>query len=338
MREKQYRKKWLTKVKEAKVAAVESAQSELRNADTRGVKANATQAKAIDKARTTLNQTKSPKTVAGALHAVRMATLFDRDQPIDARKATLQIGMLPIGESKSVTLRVLKLIGDPKQPEELRLAALQNFRAATFAMRSTAEWRPTYLETLREIVRKERNAVADRALHTLAQEKDGWALEVLQSGLREPKEAKVSQLRAIQYLSAEDHGNHFDVLRGLARKNRSQKVRQEAIRGLASDPQSRDLLLEILQNRRESPAIRQAALLSLRIIDPDAYQQQAASIIEDEGESESLRAAYITTMRLEGHSADSSYSQAVQKVQNESSSKLLQKAAKLYLPPEAMER
>jgi hypothetical protein len=335
MREKQYRKKWLGKVKQAKAAAVESAQAELRQADARGFKANVAQTMAIEKARPTLNEIKSPKSVAGALHAVRMATLFDSDQDLDARKATLQIGMLPIGKSKRVTLRVLQLIGNRKEPEELRLAALQAFRAATFAVRANADWRPTYLETLREVVRNEDNALAERALHVLAQEKDAWALQVLQNGLRTPKEAKVSQLRAIQYLSAEDHGEHFDVLRQIARKNRSQKARQEAIRGLASDPGSKDLLLEILQNRKEIPAIRQAALLSLRIIDPDAYQQQASSIIEDDGENESLRAAYITTMRLEGHDAGSSYTQSVEKVQKESSSKLLQKAAKLYLPSES---
>jgi hypothetical protein len=241
---------------------------------------------------------------------------------------------LPIGESKPITLRVLRLIGDPKQPEELRLAALQTFRSVTFSMRATADWRPTYLDTLRRVAQNENNAVSERALHVLAQEQDAWALETMQKGLREPKEARVSPLHAIQYLAPEDHGDHFDVLRRLASKNRSQKVRVEAIRGLASDPDSRDLLLELVRDPKEGASVRQAALLSLRILDPEAYRAQASRIIEDTGENDTLRAASITTLRLDTDPNESALTPMIKKIQEESPSKILQKAAQLYLPRE----
>lgn len=348
MREKQYRKKWLAEAEEAAAAAREAAQEELRKAGTGGgaVRMNTRQSLAMKKgfgfaeaAGAGSSADSSPpdppaQAVQTALHSLREATLFDPDQPVSARIDSLQMGKLPIARSRPLTLRILRLVGDPKQPEDLRLAALQTFRRATFATRATADWRPTYLDTLRRVAQTENNAVSMRAREILAQEGDAWALETMQQGLRQSEEAEAPQLQAVQYLTAEDHGDHFDALRNLARKNRSQRVREEAIRGLASDPGSRDLLLDLLSNPKERTSIRQAALLSLRILDPDAYREQASRIIENAEENDTLRAASITTLRLDRDPGDSTLTPTIKKIEEESSSQVLRKAAHLYLPRE----
>jgi hypothetical protein len=332
MREKRYRKTLIAKADAARARAEEALQEEIRRAAAATVAADPRRERALERVRSAPAGASSR--VRAGVRSLREATLFDPAQPVQARIDTLDVGKLPIGVSRPLTLRVLRLIGDPNEPEALRVAALNAFRAATFATRATADWRPVYLETLRRVAQNETNRVAERALHFLAQEQDPWAIQTLQNSVRQPERGRMAPLPAVQHLAPEDHGDHFDALRKLASSRRGQELRVEAIRGLAADPGARDLLIELLDNPKEPAGVRQAALLSLRVLDHEAYMERATRIVEDPGESSALRAAAITALRLDTDPADSALTPAIRRIGEEASSRVLRQAAQLYLAGE----
>lgn len=328
MREKQFRKKNLALAKETQATARQSAEEKLRGSASKSVKLTVRQAGLVEKGRNASNS----REVKVGLDALNQATLFDDAQPAGERIEALQETYLSMSTNKEFKERLIRLIGNAKQPLELRTEALDCFIAATFGSRSSASWRPQFLETLRSVAQSSEDPLAEKALEVLAQERDPWALETLQAGLRTPAAAKVSQIQAIQHLNSVDHNDHYDVLRKLATKNRSHKVRVEAIRGLAADPNAKDLLLQILKGSKEPPAVRQAALLSLRIADRDAYGSEASRILNDASEPDLLRATSMATQRYDPDGVGEDYSSKVQQISEGSDSDTLRKAAQYYLP------
>lgn len=326
MNEKQYRKKLMGQMKQAREAYVDSSMKQLRM--TENVKATAKQMAAIE----AVGEAPTRRSIESGLRAMSEATLFDEAQTTEARVAALSSADLPIGTNKAFTERLIRLIGDSSQAEALRVAAFNAFRGATFSLRKTASWRPTFLEVFRRVAETEANEVAGLILRLLAQDQDEWALARLAAGLRKPAEAIVPAVQAVQHLAPIDHGDHFDVLRKVAAKNRSRKVREEAIRALATDPASLDLLVGLVQNREEAVSIRQAALLSLRILSPEEHRRLANAILEDTNENAELRALCITSL---DESSTPGYLDRVRKAKEEApESAAIQKAAQMYLPEE----
>lgn len=323
MKEKQYRKKLKSEVKQAQADYIANGLRELQG--DRPVRA----AMAMDKA----SETPTRRSVEAALKAMHESKAFDTSLEADVRIKAFASGSLAIGSNKALTERTIRLIGNAKEVEAIRIAALDAFLRATFSLRQMADWRPLYIETFRRIAETETNEVASRALRVLAQENDDWALAKIQEGLRKPSEAVVAPLQAVQQLAKDDHGDHFDLLRDLAQKNRSRKVREEAIRGLSADPSSTQLLSGLAENGAEPTSVRQAALVSLRHLNPEEHFRVAAAIVENPKEDDELRATCLTTLRLNPN-ADKSYDSTVQKIKDEAESKVMRKAAQMYLPEE----
>ena len=95
-------------------------------------------------------------------------------------------------------------------------------------------FRAEYKEALRQLATDLAAPLRERALERLAIDKDPYAQELLVRGLERPEEALVSEARAIQFLSYDDHA----ALAPLARKvykRATGAAREEAVRALATD-------------------------------------------------------------------------------------------------------
>jgi hypothetical protein len=67
---------------------------------------------------------------------------------------------------------------------------------------------------------------------------------------------------------------------------------------LSQDPQSSPLLHEAMGKRAEPVAIRRAAALSLRALDPTLFQTAAAVIVVDQTEDDLLRTSLAIALDL----------------------------------------
>jgi hypothetical protein len=325
MREKRYRNQLRSQIQAARATSQAAIREEIAVGSPAAAPEGLMAATAVD-----LETSPASNVLLKRAERLREDVAFDRSRPVDERLDSLKRLAINLCNNKRATLRLIRLVGTRDEDPALRLAAHDAIKAAAFSSRTVDSWRPVFLSELRKVVEKESGHLVSVALHTLAQYKDGWALNKLEEGLRNPKVAKVKPLRAVQYLAYDDHASHFDVLRDLASRNRSREVRIAAINGLAADPKAEEVLKGVLQSNTEDATVRRAALLSLRQASPSAYSTEVARVVNDEGEDESLRAAGITALGVDA-GADGSLKAEISKVHNDTKSELLRSLAKNYL-------
>jgi hypothetical protein len=221
-----------------------------------------------------------------------------QDRSADIARRTLALETIGVDFARHPELvdLALALLRDTSEPAPLRWAALTLLRAGTFLGPLFAARRAEFLDTLRGVVDDPDPALRDQALEILAQEKDDYAQRRLVEGLQHPPRALVSPERAIQFLSYDVHAEHYPMLRELARQPPSPLARLESIRVLGSDPNAKDLLMEILTDRRENSETRAASAASLQALAPDEFAELARRVALDEGEDPGLRAVSISAL------------------------------------------
>jgi hypothetical protein len=188
---------------------------------------------------------------------------------------------------------------------------------------------------LREIINVEDMTLRRQVLEVLAQERDVYAQRRLLEGLQDPSKALVAPETAIQLLGYDVHAEYFPILREIVRKSRSSAAKLEAVRLLAADPASRELLTDILNDKKQSKAIRRASAIALQALAPEAFEEQARRIVLDDDESDDLRAASISALAhfkgKESLSQDSELNAQVEHLSKQSSSKEVGRSATTYI-------
>jgi hypothetical protein len=115
----------------------------------------------------------------------------------------------------------------------------------------------------------------------------------------------------------------------------SAHTREEAIRLLAGDPESKNLLVELLRNKGEESKIRTLSAVALQSLDPTEFSAQAKQIVMDDSEEESLRLTGLNGLTYFGDRQslipDREFSEALERLRNESASVQLRDAADRYL-------
>ena len=265
-----------------------------------------------------------------AARAAREEEAFAKDRPAPERVSAIRRLSSALIGSKRLTMRLIRLLADATDELSVRVAALSVLKSASFFSRTYSSWRPTFLNALRGVAGAGSSDLVTLAYETLAQEKDGWALERLESGLRDLKIAQVPAFEAVRFLAYDDHGSHYDVLREIAGQGRNQRVRVAAIRVLAADPEARSLLLKVLQGPSEPSKVRQAALLSLRVLSPNEYAVEARRILHDDAEQTDVRAAAITALRVDAAETGAEAEQKIDELSRSAESDAVRSAANLY--------
>lgn len=226
---------------------------------------------------------------------------------------------------------LMKTVASTEGPIAERLKALNQLRGLSFGAPDYYEWREDLFKILRGIVANEgKSELSFSALELLAQDKDAWALSILEQTLRSPRGRPVSAYDALRLLAYDDHGSHFDILRELSQdKKKGTKMRLAAIRQLGADPGASDMLANVAGDQGEVSTIRRQALAALRQANRDKYDALAKKIVADDGEEDDVRAQCITAMQVDG--GDQAMTDHIRRAVKQTKSETVRSASESYL-------
>lgn len=259
----------------------------------------------------------------------------DKTEDTQLRIAALRSISYGIGKRDELLDMVINLLRDNSQPTELRLEALDVLQQNSFSSALFQLKRPAFMAALREVLDASDQTLREQALETLAQEKDEYAQRRILEGLQNPSKAIVPPAKAVQLLGYDIHAEYFPILREMVLKPPSAAAKREAIRLLAADPASKDLLLNILQDKKEARETRRVSAIALQSLSPADFQEQAKQIIMDEDEHADIRATSINALAhmpdQQSLRQDTDLDQRIKNLQSHSTSKEVKKSAARYL-------
>ena len=181
-----------------------------------------------------------------------------------------------------------------RQPDE-RLAAIRELAALDFLGPPFEPFRADYRQALREVATDPDRALRESALELLAIDRDPFAQDLVVRGLQNPKQALVSDAKAIQLLAYDDHAELVPLARQVYERSRG-AAREEALRALATDPQSEKLLTRLLKDKSEKSSIRRISAAGLQSLNPDAFERAARRIATDEDDYDAIRATSLSAL------------------------------------------
>ena len=230
---------------------------------------------------------------------------------------------------------LIRILGDPDEPLELRQAAFRALKTASFLGPIFAPYRAGYLKCLRAIASDPEGEIREEALETLSMEKVDYARRLLFDGLKDPEKALVPAAKAIQFLSHDGHAEAASLVRKILAKTGDLAAKEAALRFLSSDPGSASLLTRILKDRSQPPRVRSLSATALRIAKPKAFERAARSIVKNKAENDAVRATCLGALALIGDfkktRADPSFAKTVTSLQRGKHARVLRETAKRFM-------
>jgi hypothetical protein len=224
---------------------------------------------------------------------------------------------------------------DSSQPAEARQTALRDIQTATFAGPGFDRYRASFRDALRAVAEDQNETLRTQALEMLAIDKDEVAQQLLLRGLQNPDRALVSPAKAVQLLAHDDHGAAIPVARRiLGGGDYDLDTKEEALRALASDPNSTALFADILADRRQPQRLRSLSASGLRLVDPQRFTELAQRIVTDDREDDEVRTNALGALgHLKGFSShvDPAFNEAVSEIEKSGKSGDLRTAAARFL-------
>lgn len=220
-----------------------------------------------------------------------------RKQVADEVERTMAFESVPGGSGPSPE-EAVGILSNAATPEPDRIAALNILAAESFKAQEFAALRPDFMEALRNIVRGEQtpNELWREALTRLALEGDETAKDVLRNILKSKESARISQADALRLLAIDDHAGLSELAQEIFRTSDDIETRSEALRAMATDPSTKDLVASVFSDTSHDAALRKAAGTALQRLDPNAFGAKAAQVIADPDEDDAVRAASISAL------------------------------------------
>lgn len=220
----------------------------------------------------------------------------DSGQNEQIRAAALRGLVHELEKSEQLIDEVIAMIKDETLPPVLRLAALTVAQINTFSSPLFEAKMPAYTNALRSVIDDKDKALRETATEYLALNSDEYVQRRLIEGLNNPQKEIVKPEVAVQLLSYDLHADHFPILRKLAENPPNARTKKEALRNLAADANSQDLLKKTLEDKTEDPETRHVCAVALQSLQPEALKPIAKDLILDENENEELKAALLNTL------------------------------------------
>ena len=182
----------------------------------------------------------------------------------------------------------LARLADSDETPDLRLAALQILKVATFHSPTAPDWQPDYKQALRDTSQADDMRLRYTALATLAAMKDRSSQEVLMQGLAQPEKARVSPQQALQLLSKDPHSGVQEIAQRFADDRSDEAARLEALRVLANDPGSARRFRSLFLDSEERPEVRKLAATALYSLAPESLREIVAGMESQPSRREGL--------------------------------------------------
>ena len=259
----------------------------------------------------------------------------DQEEEPELRVLALKAIGRDIGNRDESINLLLELLKEKTESREVRMAALQVLQMLSFISPLFMSKRPEFLAALRSIVDDPDSKIRQAAIEILALEKDEYVQRRLNEGLDDPSKALVNPAKAIQLLGQDVHAELYPRLREIVQNPPSPAAKEEAVRLLVGDPESKELLIELLRNKEEKLKIRTLSAVALQSLDPTEFTEQAKQIVLDNAEDHRLRLTGLNGLThfadRPSLSGDPEFHEGLERLRKKSTSKQLKNAAARYL-------
>jgi hypothetical protein len=245
------------------------------------------------------------------------------DNPVRQRVAAMVEAPLAATESDAQLQSMLKVLTNPDEEIEVRLAALQSLQAASFSVIEFESSRPDYIAALRKVVNDPDEELRSRVLGILMREKDGFAQKKLLEGLENPEKALLPPEKALQLLSYDVHAEAYPIAREIIKNPPNETAKREALRLLAADATSAPVFEKVLRDKDELAENRQISASALQALDPEKLQEHAREIVMDQTDYDQIKQTSLTALTQfaneEQMTGDEALVQEVEKLKDEAS-------------------
>jgi hypothetical protein len=261
-----------------------------------------------------------------------MAVARDRNASATERVAALHALAPSHRNDQQFVQALFELASNTSESPELRAGVLRILRQLRFSSVRLNENRAQYIETLRPLVDESDRTLKHDAIEMLAQEKDEYVQRRLLESLTSGAPLATSLEKTVQLLGYDIHAEHYPVLRRIATEAPGLEARREAVRLLASDPQSTDLLKKIYRDRNEDQQVRRASANGYLSLDPQGFEQEAKAVVFDQGEDDDVRAASLSALTHFAHPSvrDAELNDYVEALEKRPLAKPLEEAVRTY--------
>lgn len=233
--------------------------------------------------------------------AVRKAMdlLTNRNADLKVRILAPQKAMGAIGADSGYIQTCLSILADTGEPEELRrsmffILITIAFSSAVFKSHSAA-----YRSILRVLLDDNSPVLREKAAGELAKMNDAFLQERLLAGLKNETTPIVSAIKAMQLLSLDLHAEQFPVVKKILQNPATDEpTKIQAIRILGNDPDSRQLLVDLMLDKNQPGEIRMTSAASIQVSSPESFIKLAKPILLDETESNDVQAVVLTGLLL----------------------------------------
>jgi len=206
-------------------------------------------------------------------------------------------------DNYSASVRVLfDILGNSAIGANARLAALRQLGSAEFHAVRFEPFHAEYIALLRRLAQDSDKDVRAGVLERLTLTNDSEAQKLLREGLENVRKALVPAAKAVQLLARDDHGSGMPIFRELAASAKG-RVREQALRALASDPRSAALFERIAGDKDEKTSIREIAALGLKNASAARFAKLARKLVLDDDDDDRLRAAAVSAITHTGEVA-----------------------------------
>lgn len=240
------------------------------------------------------------RNVAGCLNADNVTKMLDLVYDVGAsaalRSAAIRATSGETRHDEEYIQSLFSILEDSDEPVVMRAAVLDVLEQSRFHSPLFRTMRAEYHATLRTLIDDKDKSLRHRAIEILAYEND----EYVQSRLVESIEARSNRLigitQAIQLLSSDLHAENSDLLTRIVIDPPSRSAKVAAIRAIAADSSSKELLAEHLRDKDEDREVRHAVATALCAVAPDDFEDLAKEIVFDEDDYEDLQALTLTAL------------------------------------------
>jgi hypothetical protein len=267
---------------------------------------------------------------------IKKATGILKDEKADAGLRVLALYKLThaVALDKNLILYVLRLLKNKNLSADLRKAAFNCIQTVRFSSPVIAGLQTQITDAFKSLVEDKNQKIRESVITYLAQQKDEFVQRKLLEGITEPAKALLPEEKAVHLLGYDIHAGIYPTLRSIVEKSSNNYSRMEAIHILGSEPDARDLLLKVYNNKKERFGVRKNSLMALKMYHPEEFNTVAAATAVDSNENANIRAVSINALahsNSENAYNNPAVAEHLRKISSKTAPEALSKAAAYYL-------
>lgn len=173
----------------------------------------------------------------------------------------------------------IELIQDDSAPIALRSELIHSVSNAKRSNLHFPSRQPQFFNVLRGLIKSDIPLLRHPSIEILSANEDETVQEFLVEELKKDQSAFISKKDAIAFLTQNPKPQHAKLFTDTFKQSEDEEVKAAALKGLANDPNSAELLEKVVLDDQERFKVREAGALALHQINHKTMNELAAKII-----------------------------------------------------------